>query len=125
MAYRNVQFLRRNWNCIGEAERAAAIEMSAYAHTPPYIMAEDTAKFYFALEYGSAFEQYYDAWRGAWGIKIVTRTFGGQQITGIDCQTGVAPLVWNCRVQGGCAAADPCDCEQWFWRNKPSPCAGS
>lgn len=115
--------LKRLWNCAPYAVTTAYGYLASFTAAPPYIAPEAPVKELFATLYPAQPLGAYKAWFGMSGLKIVTRSVGGTSYTGIDCATGIAPLVMQCRAMGGCGASNPCDCETLWWMNKPdNPC---
>lgn len=113
------------WDCMIPPHLAAADYLLLFVNTPPYLAPEDELKLIFELYFGDGWEALYDGW---WNINSMQRrtvTIGDIEVTGVRCDVGLAPLVRQCQLIGGCTSANPCGCVEWWWRNKPAnPCDG-
>lgn len=117
--------LKSMWNCMIPPHLAACDYLLLFVNTPPYLAPEDELKVIFQLYFGDAWEDAYDAWWNTSAMQRRTVTIGGIEVTGVRCDVGLAPLVRQCQLIGGCGSSDQCDCVEWWWRNKPlNPCIG-
>lgn len=117
------QQLKRTWPCTMPVSRAGWALVRSFSNTPPYLAPEAPVRALFDAEFGDLGEDAYKAWFETSAYQRVTITFEGEEITGILATSGITGIYNACLLIGGCVDADPCDCVEAWWTNKPlSPC---
>lgn len=84
---------------------------------------EAPLKSMFEVAFGDLSEAVYSAWFSTSAYQRVTVNVDGVEVTGILATSGMTGVYNACLLLGGCVNADPCDCVEFWWSNKPSnPC---
>lgn len=93
------------WGCIPQPERTIASVFANAQRTGIGFLVAAGVDLLFAATFPTWWEQRRDAWKGNWGIGVITVEVGGVEVSAyVPLIDWVTPLI-ACEDAGGCSAA--------------------